>query len=91
MAATDDEEEGTIPTTTTTTTTCYGLGRPLLLHRNWAAYSQAREGPLPRFYRFYDNDPAASAAEASVKLLQRWQPDLMLDSESTLELVNEHL
>jgi hypothetical protein len=90
MAATDDEEEGTT-TTTTTTTKCYGLGRPLLLHRNWAAYSQAREGPLTRFYRFYDQDPAGSAAEASVKLLQRWQPDLMLDSESTLELVKEHL
>ena len=64
--------------------TTYGIGRPLLGYRNHAAYAHAQEGPDTRLGH------AAKAAQAQAKLLQRWQPDLMLDTDCTVELLKEH-
>lgn len=65
-----------------------GIGRPLLGYRNWPAYAQARDGPDTRFV-VKEPSLRVNPAYHQAKLLQRWQPDLMLDPSVTMPLLKE--
>lgn len=80
----NEEEDEELPSSS-----CYGVGRPFLGYRNVAAYVQGRgagesAGPATRFSSY------TKAGQADTKLLQTWQPHLMLDTETTMDLVKEH-
>ena len=67
----------------------YGVGRPVLGYRNVAAYAQAREGPDTRFLPPPGGQRRGGLAYSQATLLQRWQPDLMLDTDTMVELLKE--
>lgn len=67
----------------------YGLDRPVLGYRNVAAYVHAREGPDGRFVSPPGGRRLGGVAYSQATLLKQWQPDLMLDMDTTVELLNE--